>query len=93
VTDLTHRQPFKRLVGPLSFTLEHFETDPDNKNPHVFTGTTDAGEKISWNGFFYLDPLRSWGELTLENLPLNKYARCIRTGCPLKSAMAWWVLT
>ena len=74
VTDLTHRQPFKRLVGPLNFTLEHFETNPDNKNPHAFTGTTDAGEKISWSGFFYLDPLRSRGELTLDNLTLNKYA-------------------
>ncbi|MGP8055354.1 MAG: DUF748 domain-containing protein [Limisphaerales bacterium] len=74
VTDLTHRQPFKRLVGPLNFTMEHFETNPDNKNPHTFTGTTDAGEKITWTGFFYLDPLRSWGEFTLENFPLNKYA-------------------
>jgi len=54
----------------------------------VFTGTTDAGEKISWNGFFYLDPLRSWGELTLENLPLAKYAPLYQTSCPLKSAMA-----
>jgi len=51
VTDLTHRQPFKRLVGPLNFTLEHFETNPDNKNPHVFTGTTDAGEKIPGTDF------------------------------------------
>jgi hypothetical protein len=74
VTDLTHRTPFKRLVGPINFTLEHFETNPDNKNPHEFTGTTDAGEKISWTGFFFLDPLRSWGELTLDNLPLIKYA-------------------
>ncbi len=73
VTDLTHRQPFKRLVGPLNFTLEHFETNPDNRNPHTFTGTTDAGEKISWSGFFYLDPIRSWGELTLDSLALNKY--------------------
>ena len=72
VTDLTHRQPFKRLVGPLDFTLEHFKTNPNNKNPHVFTGTTDAGEKISWNGFFYLDPLRSWGELTLEKSPVEQ---------------------
>ena len=74
VTDLTHRQPFKRLVGPLNFTLEKFETNPDNKNPHTFTGTTDAGEKIVWSGFFFLDPIRSWGELTLENLALTKYA-------------------
>jgi hypothetical protein len=84
VTDLTHRQPFKRLVGPLDFTMEHFETNPDNKNPHVFTGTTDAGEKISWNGFFYLDPLRSWGELTLENLPLAKYAPLYQDQVPFE---------
>jgi uncharacterized protein involved in outer membrane biogenesis len=84
VTDLTHRQPFKRLVGPLNFTMNHFETNPDNKNPHVFTGTTDAGEKISWNGFFYLDPLRSWGELTLENLPLAKYAPLYQDQVPFE---------
>ena len=84
VTDLTHREPFKRLVGPLNFTLEHFETNPDNKNPHVFTGTTDAGEKISWNGFFFLDPLRSWGELTLDNLALNKYAPLYQDRLPFE---------
>ena len=84
VTDLTHRAPFKRLVGPLNFTLEHFETSPDNKNPHVFTGTTDAGEKISWNGFFYLDPLRSWGEFTLDNFPLNKYAPLYQDRVPIE---------
>jgi hypothetical protein len=74
VTDLTHRNPFKRLVGPLTFALDHFETNPDSRNPHTFTGTTDAGEKIYWNGFFFLDPLRSWGELTLDNFSLTKYA-------------------
>ena len=84
VTDLTHRMPFKRLVGPLNFTLEHFETNPNNENPHVFTGTTDAGEKISWNGFFYLDPLRSWGELTLNNFTLNKYAPLYQDRVPFE---------
>lgn len=84
VTDLTHRQPFHRLVGPLNFTLQHFETDPSSRNPHVFTGTTDAGEKISWNGFFYLDPLRSWGQLTLENLPLQKYAPLYQDQVPFE---------
>ena len=84
VTDLTHRQPFKRLVGPLNLTLDDFSTSSDNKNPHVFTGTTDAGEKISWNGFFYLDPLRSWGELTLDNFPLNKYAPLYQDRVPFE---------
>ena len=74
VTDLTPRTPFKRILGPLDVTLDNFRTDPDNKNPYAFAGTTDAGEKISWSGFFYLDPLRSRGEMTLDNLTLNKYA-------------------
>ena len=73
-TDLTPRTPFKRLLGPLNVDLDNFRTDPDNKNPYAFAGTTDAGERISWSGFFYLDPLRSRGELTLDNLTLNKYA-------------------
>jgi Domain of Unknown Function (DUF748) len=84
MTDLTHRHPFKRLAGPWNLTLEHFKTNPDNKNRHVFTGTTDAGERISWNGFFYLDPLRSCGELTLENFPLNKYSPVYQDRLPFE---------
>ncbi len=55
-------------IGPLDVTLENFRTDPDNKNPYSFAGTTDAGEHFAWSGFFYLDPLRSQGELTLARL-------------------------
>jgi hypothetical protein len=84
VTDLTHRTPFKRLVGPISFMLENFRTDPENKNPHALSGTTDAGEKISWSGFFYLDPLRSQGELTLDNLTLNKYTPLYQDRMPFE---------
>lgn len=74
LADFTPREPFKRIVGPLDITLTNFRTDPDNKNPYSFAGTTDAGEKISWSGFFYLDPLRSQGELKLYDFSLNKYA-------------------
>ena len=74
LADFTPREPFKRTLGPLDITLENFRTDSDNKNPYAFTGTTDAGEKISWSGYFYLDPLRSAGELKLFNFALNKYA-------------------
>jgi hypothetical protein len=74
LADFTPRETFKRLVGPLDLTLDDFRTDPDNKNPYSFTGTTDAGETISWSGFFSLAPLRSAGELKLYNFTLNKYA-------------------
>ncbi len=73
-TDLTPRTPFKRVIGPLDVTLENFKTDPSNRNPYSFSGTTDAGEKFSWSGHFYLDPIRSSGEFSLQNLALNKYA-------------------
>jgi hypothetical protein len=72
--DFSPRTPFKRVLGPLDITLDDFRTDPDNKNPYAFTGTTDAGEKISWSGFFYLSPLRSEGELKLFHFALTKYA-------------------
>lgn len=73
-TDLTPRTPFARVLGPLDVTLMNFRTDPENKNPYSFAGTTDAGEKFAWSGYFFLDPLRSEGDLSLENITLNKYA-------------------
>jgi hypothetical protein len=74
VADFTPREPFRRTIGPLDITLDNFRTDPDNRNPYAFTGTTDAGETIAWSGHFYLNPLRSEGELKLFNFTLNKYA-------------------
>ena len=74
VSDFTPREPFKRLVGPIDITLDNFRTEPGNKNPYAFTGTTDAGETISWSGYFSLTPVRSAGELKLFNFTLNKYA-------------------
>lgn len=74
VADFTPRAPFQRVLGPLDITLDDFRTDPDNRNPYSFAGTTDAGERIAWTGFFYLDPLRSQGHLQLLNFALNKYA-------------------
>jgi hypothetical protein len=73
-SDFTTREPFKRTIGPLHVALHNFRTDPDNKNPYSFAGTTDAGERLAWSGFFYLSPLRSRGELSLENFTINKYA-------------------
>jgi hypothetical protein len=73
-TDLTPRTPFARVFGPLDVTLTNFRTDPDNRNPYSFNGTTDAGEKFAWRGYFFLDPLRSQGEFALQNITLTKYA-------------------
>jgi len=74
VADLTRRHPFKRVLGPLDLTLTDFRTDPDNKNPYAFSGTTDTGERYAWSGHFTLFPLSSEGEVTISKVDLTKYA-------------------
>jgi hypothetical protein len=74
VTDLTPRVPFRRTVGPFEMTLTHFSSGSDSKNPYRFSGITDAGERIAWQGFFYLGPLRSEGEFSFDGICLTNYA-------------------
>lgn len=74
LADFTPHTPFRRRVGPLNFEMENFCTEPDSKNPFSFSGTTDAGERIVWDGSFSLSPLRAQGDFTLDQLTLNKYA-------------------
>ena len=74
VADLTMTKPYERLLGPLDVTLEDFRTDPDNKNPYAFHGTSDNGERYAWSGHFALEPLRSDGEINVNDVFLKKYA-------------------
>lgn len=74
VADYTVRTPFKRVIGPLDFSLENFRTQPDANSPYSFAGITDAGENFAWRGYICLTPLRSEGELTVDDITLNKFA-------------------
>jgi hypothetical protein len=78
-TDLTLRKPLHRLFGPLRLSLTGLRTDPNKKNPYSFSGTTDAGEKFAWSGYFSLDPLRSGGHLSFERVVLMKNAPLIES--------------
>lgn len=73
-TDLTPRVPFQRTIGPLEMTLLDFSTDSDHKNVFALSGNSDGGEQFSWSGLFYLAPLRSEGEFSLNGFALNTYA-------------------
>jgi len=73
-TDLTTKRPFTKIIGPIELTSQNFATNPDNKNPYSFSGTTEHGERFSWSGHFFLDPIRTVGEFSLENISLEKYA-------------------
>jgi hypothetical protein len=73
-TDRTTRNPFTKFIGPLELSVDHFATDPDNRTPYSFRGTTQEGERFSWSGYFSLEPIRSVGEFALENVSLTRYA-------------------
>lgn len=73
-TDLTPNKPFHRVIGPVKVELENFQTDPNNRNPHVFTGTTETGETFKWGGSFSLEPVRAAGEFAVENVALKELA-------------------
>ena len=53
VTDLTHRQPFKRLVGPLNFTLERFRAPIRTiKTPMRLPARRTPAKKFRGTDFF-----------------------------------------
>jgi len=74
LADLTPKRPFRKTVGPLQLSLKKFATDPSNQNPYSFEGSTEAGERFTWSGHFFLDPIRSQGKFSIENISLEKYA-------------------
>lgn len=73
-TDFTPNKPFHRVIGPVRVEVANFHTDPKNRNPHVFTGTTEKGETFKWGGSFSLEPLRAAGEFSVENVALKELA-------------------
>jgi hypothetical protein len=73
-TDRTPRVAFQRTVFPLEIILTNFQTGADHKNAFTVSGISDGGERFLWNGSFYLDPLRSEGEVSIEGFALTTYA-------------------
>lgn len=74
VADLTPKKPFRRIIGPVKISITDFHTDPNNSNPHVFTGSTDTGETFTWGGRFSTDPIGAAGELGVDNVTLTNFA-------------------
>jgi len=72
LTDLTPSEPFHRVIGPVKVEMNDFHTDPNNRNPHVFTGTTETGETFTWGGSFSLEPARAVGEFSVDNVALKE---------------------
>jgi len=73
-TDVSRKQRFATVVGPLTFVLSEFRTVSAPGAPYRFEATTESGEKLAWSGTLQSAPLRSVGELNIANILLPKYA-------------------
>ena len=73
-TDRSRRRPFETTVGPISLELRKFRTHRDSQSPYTFSGRTESGERFAWSGDVFIEPIRSKGTFTIEELLLPKYA-------------------
>ncbi len=73
-TDRSRRRPFETTVGPITLELRNFRTHRENQSPYRFSGRTESGEKFAWSGNVFIEPIRSSGTFTFEDLTLPKYA-------------------
>lgn len=72
--DETRPATFRSTIGPVTVRVQSFRTRADNRSPYSFSGKTESGEGFSWSGSFLVDPLRSQGSFSLDDIRLSKYA-------------------
>ena len=60
-------------IVPIQIVLRDFSTmpSPENENAHAFTAEIGKGEKISWEGTIFLEPVESDGKVILSGIKLR----------------------
>lgn len=84
--DNTRSKPFTAAIAPVRFILTDFRTDAGYRNAYQFTGTTQAGEQLSWAGEFTVQPLGSSGKLSVTGLKAGTIDAYIYEAVPFKLA-------
>ncbi len=71
--DDSKAQPVVIDVVPFEIRLRNFSTVPsqERENAHAFTAEIGKGEKISWEGTIFLEPLESDGKISLSGIKLR----------------------
>jgi uncharacterized protein involved in outer membrane biogenesis len=73
-SDASRSKPFKTILSPIEFKVDHFSNGKDKKTAYALSIKTEAKESISLEGEFTMDPLGAEGALTIKSVPLKKYA-------------------
>jgi hypothetical protein len=58
----------------LAANVRDFSTNPHHTNAISVSAVSESGEKFSWRGSVFVRPVRSRGEIAVENVQIAKYA-------------------
>ncbi len=82
--DAQGAQPVDVTLTPLDATLQDFRTrNGDTPGQLALSATTTQGGQLTWKGSLDLAPLRSEGDLTLQNVSLAPWWPYVRNQLPL----------
>jgi uncharacterized protein involved in outer membrane biogenesis len=73
-SDSSRSKPFKTILNPIEFKIDHFSNGKDKKTAYALSIKTEAKENIRLEGEFTMDPLGAEGALEIKSVPLKKYA-------------------
>jgi len=65
--DYSQASDFQKVLEPINFELNHFNTATASANSFELEATTLIGERLSWAGRFDLRPLRSSGRIAIRD--------------------------
>ncbi|MCX6937534.1 MAG: DUF748 domain-containing protein [Verrucomicrobia bacterium] len=68
--DAAANRPYALGIGPITFALKDFHTVGEPNAPYQFEAVTSAGAHFVWKGKLSADPVKSSGDLLLQNIDI-----------------------
>ena len=72
--DETRQPAFGKTLGPYAFSVDDFRSKGREGGRHAFQAKTESGETLAWSGTLAMGPLRSEGDLRIEDVQISRYA-------------------
>ena len=69
---------YRNSLTPINFTLNNFNTLPDQDGTYSFSAESELGGKLRWTGDMSVNPIRGSGELSLQGASLSELAAYLK---------------
>jgi uncharacterized protein involved in outer membrane biogenesis len=73
-SDLSRKKPFKTILDPIEFKVDHFSNGKEKKTNYRLSLKTEANETIKLEGDLSVDPMRVDGGIEVKSAVVKKYS-------------------